>query len=61
MVALIPIIFQSIVLPEIGRWLASRGTNQPMPTEVEILAQMNQLADNIINASVAFLKSKGAA
>lgn len=57
--SLIPVIFQTIVLPELGRWLASRGAGSAFPSEIEINAQMNLIHDSIVNAADAFLKSKG--
>lgn len=58
--SLVPVIFQTIILPELGRWLASRGAGAAFPSETEINAQMNLIHDSIVNAADAFLKSKGA-
>lgn len=57
---LIQAIFTQVLLPELARWLASRDSSAPFPTEAEILAALNKNADAIIAAGNAFLQSKNA-
>lgn len=57
---LIQAIFTQVLLPELARWLASRGKDQPFPAEAELLAQLSKNADAIIAAGNAFLQSKNA-
>jgi hypothetical protein len=54
-------LFQQIVIPEVASWMSSRATGAPAPTADQILAQMNAIAQPIVDAGEAFLKSKGAA
>ena len=58
--ALILILFEKVLVPELAHWLAARrAQNLPLPTKEEILAKLDADAITIINAGEAFLQSKG--
>lgn len=58
--ALIQALFQHVLLPELSRWLARRGSDAPFPTKDELLAELDKNATTVINAGEDFLRSKGA-
>ena len=58
--ALIQILFTQILLPELGRWLARRGSDAPFPTTEALLAELNRNATAVIAAGEDFLREKGA-
>lgn len=52
-------ILTQVLLPELARFLASRGPGQPFPTDAEILAHFNDVCDRVVVAGNAWLASKG--
>jgi hypothetical protein len=49
----------NIALPELGRWLASRGAGAPLPTDAEMLAELQATTARGIALGETFLRSKG--
>lgn len=53
-------IFTQILVPELMKWLRERQANgQPMPTDAEAIAKLQELSAAILDEGRAFLASKG--
>ena len=55
-----PAIVTQILIPELMKWLRERQANgQPIPTDAEAIAKLQQLSDAVIAEGKEFLASKG--
>ncbi len=54
------LLFTHVIVPELGKWLASRAPGTPPATKDEILTWLRTEGAKYLEAGEAFLREKGA-